>query len=106
MTSILLLLKLYIYIYIYIIIYVLTLRFLEFDLVYLYLLYIVIYVYSYYLSLSVCIGYFEATRGYVNELHIPDGLQNDLLIFLIGEIDLRDNYKEILLFCGFSGMHI
>ena len=54
----------------------------------------------------VCIGYFEATRGYVNESHIPEGPQNNLLILHMDEVDLRDNCKEMLLFRGSFGMRI
>ena len=53
-------------------------------------------------------GYFEATHGYViyspratpsvSESHIPEGPLNNLLIFHMDEVNLRDNYKEMPLF--------
>ena len=69
------------------------------------------------LKLSVVyIGYFETARGYViystraqpevNESHIPEGTQNNLLIFHMDEVDLRDNCKEMLSFRGSFGMRI
>ena len=52
---------------------------------------------------AIYIGYFEATRGYViysprawsevNESHIPKGPQNNLYMFHMDEVDLRDNCK-------------
>ena len=69
------------------------------------------------LKLSVVyIGYFEAARGYViyltraqpegDESHIPGGTQNNLLIFHMNEVDLKNNCKEMLLFRGSFGMRI
>ena len=34
----------------------------------------------------------------VNESRIPEGIQNNLLIFHTDEVDLKDNCKEMLLF--------
>ena len=44
-----------------------------------------------------CIDYFEAMRGYVNKSRIHEGAQNNLLIFHNGEVDRKDNDKQMLL---------